>query len=79
MKINVNLKVSDMFGCTVQDRNGNYVVEDYCDYVPDFMPEDHFGDYVELEIDAKTGQILNWRPNALALLKQFIEDQNETV
>ena len=35
-------------------------VKEYDGYVPDFMPETHYGDYVELEIDMDTGQILNW-------------------
>jgi len=77
MKLNINLKVSDMFDCTVQDNSGNYVIEDYCDYVPDFMPGNHYGDYVELEIDTTTGKILNWRKNAAALVKQFVDDQKE--
>jgi len=25
------------------------------------MPEEHYGDYVELEIDIETGVILNWK------------------
>jgi len=79
MKLNISLKVSDMFSCTIQNSKGEYVVDDYCDYVPDFMPEDHFGDYVELEIDTKTGQITNWRENAQALVNQFVRDQKEEV
>ena len=31
------------------------------DYVPDWMPEEHYGDYVELEIEIATGKILNWK------------------
>lgn len=74
MKLNINLKVSDMFGCTIQDDQGNYLVEDYCDYVPDFMPEQHFGDYVELEIDTKTGQITNWTATE-SQIKAFVKSQ----
>lgn len=29
--------------------------------VPDFMPGEHFGDYVQLEIDIETGVIKNWK------------------
>lgn len=43
---------------------------DYEGYVPDFFPGNHFGDYVELEIDVDTGQILNWnRPTKKQLSK----------
>lgn len=76
MKLNINLKVSDMFGCTIQDDKGKYIVEDYCDYVPDFMPGQHFGDYVELEIDTDTGQITNWTATK-SQIKAFIKSQNE--
>jgi len=31
------------------------------DYVPDYFPEEHYGDYLELDIDIETGQILNWK------------------
>ena len=75
MKLNVFLKVSDRFGLSIQNSKGAYILEDYDDYVPDFMPGEHYGDYVDLEIDAKTGKILNWRPEVMALLNQFIEDQ----
>lgn len=30
-------------------------------YVPDFMPDEHYGDYVILKIEVATGKILNWR------------------
>lgn len=29
-------------------------------YVPDFMPGEHYGDYVFLNIDLDTGRITNW-------------------
>lgn len=39
------------------------------DYVPDFMPEEHYGDYVELDIDIATGQVLNWKKPTQAQIK----------
>ena len=44
---------------------------DYDGYVPDFFPEEHDGDYVELDIDIDTGQILNWKRPTLVELKQL--------
>ena len=52
-------KCSDMFSATFEDVNGN-ILSEYEGYVPSFFPGDHYGDYVELEIDLATGQILNW-------------------
>jgi len=43
----------------------------YTGYVPDFFPEQHWGDYVELKIDADTGQILNWKVPTKKDLKDF--------
>lgn len=39
----------------------NKVVGNYTGYVPKFFPGEHFGDYVQLEIDVDTGQIMNWK------------------
>ena len=55
----ITAKCSDLFSATLTDNDG-LVVATHDGYVPDFMPGDHFGDYVELDIDADTGQILNW-------------------
>lgn len=54
--ISICAKCSDMFSATTNDGRS------YDGYVPNFFPGDHFGDYVELEIDAETGKILNWNP-----------------
>lgn len=69
------VKCSDMFSCNIKDDN-KYLVEDYCDYVPDFMPDEHFGDYVYLDIDLDTGKIVNWRTDASQLVDEFISQQN---
>ena len=56
----VTAKCSDL--CNVQffNEDGTKVGESN-GYVPDFMPEEHWGDYVELEIEVATGKILNWK------------------
>lgn len=54
-------KVSDTGWYGVEDENGNLVAEtDGGDYVPNFIPGEHWGDYIELDIDIETGQVLNW-------------------
>ena len=70
------VKCTDVFSCKITDGNKT-LVADYCDYVPDFMPDDHYGDYVILDIDLDTGKIVNWRTDAKKLVNQFIMDQNE--
>jgi hypothetical protein len=50
-------------------------VGEYDGYVPDWFPNstvEHFGDYVEMDIDVETGKILNWvKPTMAALRKTF--------
>ena len=48
---------------------------EYDGYVPDFFPGKHYGDYVQLEIDADTGKILNWK----APTKEDIDELFEKV
>ena len=67
--ISITAKCSDMFSATLIV-DGKRVGE-YDGYVPNFFPEDHFGDYVELQIDIDTGQILNWEKPTNADLKIF--------
>jgi len=54
-------EVRDNFTASLQDQDGVdlYVQED--GYVPDFMPGQHYGDYVILNIDIDTGQVTNWK------------------
>lgn len=44
---------------------------EYDGYVPEFFPEEHYGDYVELDIDIDTGMIVNWKKPTKAELKQL--------
>jgi hypothetical protein len=34
------------------------------------MPDEHFGDYVSLEIDLETGTILNWVRPSKAIIQE---------
>ncbi len=62
MILNLSAKTVDMCCIDIYDKDGNKVYE-HDGYVPDFMPGQHFGDYIELEIDVDTGVILNWTPS----------------
>lgn len=56
----VTAKCSDLCSIRYFDENRNEVGE-RDGYVPDFFPEEHYGDFIELEIDIATGKILNWK------------------
>jgi len=71
--VKINAKCSDLCFTEVLDGNGNVIAE-HDGYVPEFMPGEHYGDYVELKIDIETGKLLNWKPGPY--LHKFIK-QNE--
>jgi len=41
--------------------------------VPEMMPGEHCGDYVEIDIDIATGKILNWKKPSEAAINRFIK------
>ena len=61
-----------MFHATLR-KDGKQIGE-YSGYVPDFMPGNHYGDYVQLEIDTDTGLIVNWKKPTDAQLKIFTNE-----
>ena len=64
-------KCSDQ--CSVAARGvGHGVLAENNGYVPGFMPGEHYGDYVQLEIDVATGRILNWKPPSDATILRDI-------
>ena len=68
----ISAKCSDLFHATSHDGDGKTNGE-YDGYVPDFFPGDHFGDYVQLKIDVKTGRILNWKAPTQKVLKKAFD------
>lgn len=59
--LKLSLKVRDCFTATLLDANGQELHEQDDGYVPDFMPGNHYGDYVILDIDVDTGVVTNWK------------------
>ena len=49
------------------------VLKDHDGYVPKMMPGEHYGDYIEIEIEIATGKILNWKKPSKKLIDQFIK------
>lgn len=76
--ISISAKCSDLCFATAQDKDGNQVGNDHDGYVPEFMPGEHYGDYVMLDIDIDTGKILNWKkPTEAQLRKTFHNKKDE--
>jgi hypothetical protein len=57
----ISAKCSDLYCHTIYTKTGE-VYRQYSGYVPSFMPGEHFGDYILLDINPYTGKILNWKP-----------------
>lgn len=66
------LKVSDQFCALLKDSEG-HPIKDYEGYVPNFMPGEHYGDYVELDIDIDTGEIVNWEVPTKEQIEAFVD------
>lgn len=56
----VHAKCSDMFMGSLVDDKGN-LLHQYDGYVPRELGVGS-GDYISFDVDAQTGQILNWKP-----------------
>jgi hypothetical protein len=68
-------KVCDRFAASLHDQNGESLHDQEDGYVPGFMPGEHFGDYLILNIDIDTGQITNWQQPTAEQLQIFIGDE----
>ena len=59
--------------CASLIEDGKSLGEYYGGYVPKWFPNptiQHWGDYVEMEIDIDTGRIINWKKPSAAQLKE---------
>ena len=45
-------------------------------YVPSIMPGEHYGDYIEIDIEVATGKILNWKVPSKTAIAKFIKSGN---
>jgi len=68
-RIYINAKCNDLCHAQLKDGEGRVLAE-HNGYVPALMPEEHYGDYVELEIDLETGTILNWVRPSKAVIEE---------
>ena len=67
-------KTADLCHVQLIDEQGN-VVKENNGYVPAFMPGEHYGDYIILDINVKTGKITNWTQKNAAAVQRFVEEK----
>lgn len=72
--LKIYMKVVDGFEASLADQDGS-TLKDYEGYVPSFMPGEHYGDYLILDIDIDTGQITNWKTPTQEEIEEFINEQ----
>lgn len=75
--LKIHLKVSDQFTAAIQDSDGETLWEQDDGYVPNFMPGEHYGDYVILDIDLDSGQITNWKQLTAGDVEELINSKEE--
>jgi hypothetical protein len=75
MNVRICAKCSDMFTADLVVGTGNKIGS-YDGYVPDWMPGEHYGDYIILDIDVKTGKIKNWKKPAESTVRKTFLKRN---
>lgn len=73
--LRISAKSSDLNSISFMDKNGKVTEAGDYSYVP-YGIGIGGGDYVELDIDMQTGQILNWKPVSDAKVIEAINDCN---
>ena len=75
--LRIHCRVSDRFTYAIEDAQGDDIYSQDDGYVPDFMPGDHYGDYVILDIDLDTGVVTNWMQPTAAQIEAAIRPKDE--
>lgn len=75
--LKLHLKVCDRFTAEIADSDNETIWEQDDGYVPDFMPGQHYGDYVILDIDLDSGQIINWEVPTPGQIEDLINAKEE--
>lgn len=76
-RVHVHAKVCDSASYEFIDAQGDKVKDLDDSYVPSFFPGEHHGDYLILEIDIETGQILNWKKPTPQQLKDVLAPEED--
>ena len=71
--LSISAKSSDLNSIQFKDKNGKVTKSNDYAYVPEGLGIGG-GDYVEMDIDTETGQILNWKPVSDAKVIEAIKE-----
>ena len=74
--LSIHMKCRDTFEANLLDADGQEL-RSYEGYVPNFMPGEHYGDYLMLDIDIDTGQIKNWKKPSQSDIEDFIKGKED--
>lgn len=75
--LKIHCKVSDRFTASLHDQDGAELYSQDDGYVPSFMPGQHYGDYVILDIDLDTGKVTNWSPPCAEEIEEWIKPEDD--
>ena len=75
--VSVHAKVRDSASYEFKSEDGETVKDLDDSYVPDFFPTQHYGDYLVLDIDLSTGQILNWKAPTASELEELFNSEED--
>ena len=75
--LSIYTKCSDRFCASIKDQNGETLFDQDDGYVWGIMPDDHYGDYIILDIDIDTGQITNWQTPSSEEVQNIINGEEE--
>lgn len=75
--LQIHAKVADAGTYTLLDQDGEEIVE-VDGYVPSFLPGDHYGDYIMLDVDMKTGVIKNWDQISQTDVANWVNENKES-
>jgi hypothetical protein len=75
--LKIHCKVRDEFTASLVDKDGGTIHDQEDGYVPGFMPGEHYGDYVILDIDLETGRIMNWQQPDASELEEWVNAKSE--
>ena len=74
--LQIHIKVRDQFTASILDDEGNELGGQDNGYVPGFMPGQHYGDYIILDIDLDTGHVTNWKTPDAKAIEEFLNQED---
>jgi len=75
--LKIHLKVCDGFSAELISDKGESIYDQTDGYVPGFMPGEHYGDYVILDIDIDSGVVTNWKKPTAQSIQEWIGKDEE--